>query len=309
MKLRGIGQEWVVAATLLILLLVLAFAAPSFFQRQPLLSLAAREAPTLIVSCGIALVIICREIDISIGSLFSVCGVVGALLCTLNWPLALALPLSVACGAIMGAINGALVAGLRLPSIVVTLATMVFWREGLRWIRQGQFVNVPDGIQWFGLSQAAGQIVIIFSTCLVFAILAFASRFVAGLRFIYAIGSDHESARLAGIRTQFVTFLMFVGMGALASLAATLNLVQSPQADPKAGTGLELKAIAAAVVSGIAITGGRGKLWGIIAGVALLGCIGPALTHLHVQAYWEKALQGFIILGAITAEHFRQKRK
>src|SRR5436190_7798500 len=159
MKLRGIGQEWVVAATLLILLLVLAFAAPSFFQRQPLLSLAAREAPTLIVSCGIALVIICREIDISIGSLFSVCGVVGALLCTLNWPLALALPLSVACGAIMGAINGALVAGLRLPSIVVTLATMVFWREGLRWIRQGQFVNVPDGIQWFGLSQAAGQIV------------------------------------------------------------------------------------------------------------------------------------------------------
>lgn len=309
MKLRGIGQEWVVAATLIILLLVLFFAAPSFFQRQPLLSLAAREAPTLIVSCGIAVVIICREIDISIGSLFSVCGIFGALLCACHWPFAWALLASIGMGAVMGAINGALVAGLRLPSIVVTLATMVFWREGLRWLRQGQFVNLPDEIQWFGFSQATGQMVIISTAILLFAIIALASRYLAGVRFVYAIGSDHESARLAGIRTQLVTFFVFIGMGALAGLAATLNLVQSPQVDPKAGTGLELKAIAAAVVSGIAITGGRGNLWGIIAGIALLGSLGPALTHLHVQAYWEKALQGLIILSAITAEHFRQKRK
>jgi len=298
-----------VAGTFVILLLLLAVAAPSFFQTQPLLSLCSREAPVLLLTCGIAFVIVCREIDISIGSQFSVCSVCAGLLCTMQWPLASAFLVSIVFGAAMGAINGGLIAGLRLPSIVVTLATMVFWREGLRWLRQGQFVNLPDNIQWLGFSQVVGQRVIISTALLLFAALGLANRSIAGFRFIYAIGSDRESARLAGIRTQLVTFLVFVAMGVFAGLAAALNMVQSPQVDPKAGTGLELKAIAAAVVSGIAISGGRGSLWAVIAGVALLGTIGPALTHLHVQAYWEKALQGTVILIAVVGEHFRQRRR
>ena len=91
-----------------------------------------------------ALVIICRQIDISVGSQFSVCSVCAGLLASLHWPLALVLAASVAIGASMGAVNGALVAGLRLPSIVVTLATMVTWREGLRWLRQGVWVDLPE---------------------------------------------------------------------------------------------------------------------------------------------------------------------
>src|SRR5438477_3819141 len=123
-------RELSVAIALGALLLVLAMAAPGFFQPQPLLSLVTREAPTLVVACGMALVIISRQIDISVGSQFSICCVCGGLLAAMHWPMVLVLTACVACGAVLGAINGALVAGLRLPSIVVTLATMVTWREG-----------------------------------------------------------------------------------------------------------------------------------------------------------------------------------
>ena len=206
------------------------------------------------------------------------------------------------------AINGALVAGLRLPSIVVTLATMVTWRKALDWRRQGEFVNLPDGGQWFGLSQSAGQWTLIAIALAVLGLLAFATKHLAAGRFIYAMGSDAEAARLAGIRPQLTTFCVFVFMGALVGLAAMMNVAQSPQVDPKSGSGLELKVIAAAVVGGVAVSGGRGKLWGVFVGLLLLVCISPALTHLHVEAYWEKAIQGTIILLAVVADGLRSRK-
>lgn len=300
-------RELTVAAALTLVLVALAIFAPAFFQPQPLLSLLTREAPTLVVACGMALVIICRQIDISVGSQFAVCSVCAGLLAAMKWPLALVLPASIAIGALMGAVNGALVAGLRLPSIVVTLATMVTWREALRWQRQGEFVNLPDNVQWFGLNQATGQWTLIGTALLILVLLALATKHLAAGRFIYAVGSDAEAARLAGIRPQLTTFCVFVFMGALSGLAALMNVVQSPQVDPKSGTGLELKTIAAVVVGGVAISGGRGNLWGVFAGLLLLACISPALTHLHVEPYWEKAIQGAIILLAVVADGLRNR--
>ncbi len=302
-------RELSIAAALGLLLLFLAVAAPSFFQPQPLLSLLTREAPALVVACGMALVIIGRQIDISVGSQFAVCSVCAGLLAAMEWPLVLVLPASVALGASLGAINGLLVAGLRLPSIVVTLAMMVAWREGLRWLRQGQFVTLPDGVQWFGLSQTTGQQAVIFAALGLLVLMAVAMKHVAGGRFVYAVGSDAEAARLAGIRPQRVTFTTFVVLGALVGLAAMMNVVQSPQVDPNSGAGLELKAIAAVVVGGVAISGGRGSLWGAFFGLLLLACVNPALTHLRVEAYWEKAIQGVVILLAVVADGLRTRKE
>lgn len=302
-------RELSVALLLALLLLGLAIAAPSFFQPQPLLSLLAREAPTLVVACGMAVVIISRQIDISVGSQFGVCGVCAGLLAAMHWPLALVLPASIAIGALMGAINGILVAGLRLPSIVVTLATMVTWREGLRWQRQGQFVNLPDNAQWFGLSQSAGQWTLIAAAIALVIAMALGMRNLVAGRLVYAVGDDAEAARLAGIRPPLVTFAVFVFIGALTGLAAMMNLVQSPQVDPKSGAGLELKTIAAVVVGGVAISGGRGTIWGVFAGVLLLACISPALTHLHVQAYWEKAIQGTVILLSVVMDGLQRNER
>lgn len=302
-------REFSVAAALAFVLLGLAIFAPAFFQPQPLLSLLTREAPTLLVACGMAFVIISRQIDISVGSQFAVCSVCVGLLAAKGWSLPLVFIASVSMGAIMGAFNGCLVAGLRLPSIVVTLATMVAWREALRWQRQGEFVNLPDGLQWLGLSQVMGQWTLILAALVLLALLALATKHLSAGRFIYAVGTDAEAARLAGIRPQLTTFSVFVFMGALVGLAAMMNVVQSPQVDPKSGSGLELKVIAAAVVGGVAVSGGRGKLWGVFFGLLLLACISPALTHLHIEAYWEKAIQGAIILLAVVADGLRTRKQ
>src|SRR5437899_3843453 len=131
-------REISVAFALLLLLLALVLFAPAFFYPQPLLSRLTREAPALVVACGIALVIICRQIDISIGSQFSVCSVCAGLLAAHGWSLPLVLLASVLIGALLGAFNGIFIAALRLPSIVVTLPTMVILRDGLRWAPQEQ---------------------------------------------------------------------------------------------------------------------------------------------------------------------------
>jgi rhamnose transport system permease protein len=97
-------------------------------------------------------------------------------------------------------------------------------------------------------------------------------------------------------------------MGSLTGLAAMLNTLQSPQVDPNSGTGLELKVIAAVVVGGVAISGGRGSLWGVLVGFLLLACISPALTHLHLPPYWERGIQGAIILLAVVADGWRSRK-
>jgi rhamnose transport system permease protein len=121
-------------------------------------------------------------------------------------------------------------------------------------------------------------------------------------RAVYAVGSDAEAARLAGIEPARVVFGVFVLMGALVGLAALLNATRFNVVPSNTGVGLELKAVAAVVVGGTAITGGRGTLIGTLIGVALLGTIGTALTFLGVNPFWEKAIQGAIILAALVSD-------
>src|SRR6476661_4615859 len=200
------SRELSVALVLVLLLGAMALFAPSFYQLSPLLSLAAREAPGLLVTCGMGLIIICRQIDISVGSQFAICSVCAGLLAAMKLPLVLVLPASICIGACLGSINGALIAGLGLPSIVVTLATMVTWREALRWWRQGEFVHdLPETFQWFGFGQAGGQAAILVAAALLFVLLAFGMKYLSGGRSVYAVGSDSEAARLAGLRPQAVT--------------------------------------------------------------------------------------------------------
>jgi rhamnose transport system permease protein len=202
----------------------------------------------------------------------------------------------------MGAINGVLVGWLRLPSIIVTLAMLVAWRDALRWTTGGEWVqNLPADFQWFGLGQALGQWMIVLASMAVLAALSWALHNLAIGRAVYAVGSDAEAARLAGIDPANVTAAVFAVMGALVGLGALLNAVRFSTVPSNAGLGLELKAVAAVVVGGTAINGGRGTLIGTLIGVALLGTIGPALTFVGVNPFWEKAIQGAIILAALAA--------
>jgi len=294
-------REISVAAAIAGLVLVLAFAAPHFFSPENLLDLLLANVPVLIIALGMTLVVLTGQIDISIGSTFAICGVAAGLLAKADLPLAVVAAATCAAGALLGSLNGAFVAYARIPSIVATLATMVALRDGLRWITQGAWVqDLPGNFQWLGLSQSSYPLLAGGTAFALAAAFAWGLRNLPAGRAVYATGSNADAARLAGFRTAFVTFGTFAVLGALTGLAALLNSVRFNQIPSNAGLGLEMKVIAAVVVGGVAITGGRGKVAGTLLGVALLGMIGPALTFLGVSAYWERAIQGAIILAAVA---------
>lgn len=285
------------------LLAAVGIIAPSFFSAANLRDLALNNAPVLLVAIGMTMVIVAGEIDISVGSVFAVCTVAAGLLAKSGAPVFLLLPFVIFIGALMGALNGVLIGWLRLPSIIVTLAMLVAWRDALRWTTSGAWVqDLPANFQWFGLGQAFGQLLIVIISLVVLVCFGWLLYNLRVGRAIYAVGSDSEAARLAGIEPKRIVFGVFVLMGALVGLAALLNAVRFSTVPSNAGIGLELKAVAAVVVGGTAITGGRGRLVGTLIGVALLGTIGTALTFAGINPFWEKAIQGAIILAALISD-------
>jgi rhamnose transport system permease protein len=185
---------------------------------------------------------------------------------------------------------------------------MVALRDALRWQTQGAWVqDLPAGFQWFGLSQTNYPAVSVLVAVILSSSIAWGLRNLAAGRALYATGSNPEAARLAGIHTPLVTFSAFGLLGALTGFAAALNAVRFNQIPSNAGLGLEMKVIAAVVVGGAAITGGRGTIIGTVLGVVLLGAIGPALTFLGVSPYWERAVQGGIILAAVVIDAVRTR--
>jgi rhamnose transport system permease protein len=298
-----------VALAIVTLGAVLALQAPGYFAAGNLVDVSMASVSVLVVAVGMTMVMLAGEIDISVASVFAITGALAGALAAAGVPLALACLSAPIVGGLLGAVNGALIARWRIPSIVATLATMVALRDGWRWLTQGAWVqNLPAGFQWFGLSQPAYPVAAGAIAALVAAAAAFWLSRVAGGRAVVATGSNAEAARLAGINVPAVKFWLFVSSGALTGLAALLNAARFNQIPANAGVGLEMKVIAAVLVGGTAVTGGRGTMAGTILGVILLGAIGPALTFLGASAYWERAIQGAIILTAVGADAVRARR-
>jgi rhamnose transport system permease protein len=302
-------REITIGAAIAALYLVLAATVPGFFSRENFSDLFLGNFPVLLVAMGATLVILTGEIDISVGSVFAVCGVLAGAAAIAGLPLPLVVLIACAAGAAAGAINGVLVAYAGLPSIVVTLATMVVLRDGLRWLTQGAWIQgLPESFQWLGLPQARYPIAALAVVVALQAALSWGSRRVAAFRAIYATGSDPQSARLAGIRVESVKLAVFALGGAFTGLAALMNAVRFNQIPTNAGIGLEMKVIAAVVVGGAAVRGGRGSFGGTLLGVILLATIGPALVFLGVTSYWERAIHGAIVLLAVGADAWGARR-
>ncbi len=301
-------RELPAALALAALLIIVAIAAPAFFRGSNLADLILNNLPALVAAAGMTLVILAGHIDISVGSQFAICSVAAGLLAKAGMPIPVVILGAALAGAALGAINGALVARAGIPSIVVTLATMIALRDALRWATEGQWVrDLPAGFQWMGLGQSIGGFMLTMIALVVFG-LAWALRHLAAGRQLYATGSNAEGARLVGIRTHSVTAGAFILCGAFTGLAAVLNTVRFAEVQSNAGMGLEMKAIAAVVVGGAAITGGRGSMLGTLIGAALLGVAGTALAYLGVNSAWERALQGAIILAAVASSGISRKR-
>src|SRR3954447_28696 len=230
------ARELPPAIALAAVLLAVLLAAPSFFGAGNLRDLALNNASVLLVSIGMTLVILVGEIDISVGSQFAVCSVAAGLLAKAGVPIGLVPLVVIAIGAAMGSVNGFLVGTLGLPSIIVTLAMLVAWRDALRWGTEGAWVqDLPASFQWFGLAPAAAQSLIVLLAVAVLCVAGWALRNLEAGRNLYAVGSDEEAARLAGIEPKRVTFGVFALMGGLVGLAAVLNAVRFNAVPSNAG--------------------------------------------------------------------------
>ena len=303
-------REISVGIAILAICTVMAVVAPGFFTLENQTDLLLANIPVLIVAVGMTLVILAGQIDISVGSQFAVCAVLAGTFAKLGLPAVVSALLACVAGGLLGALNGALVSYAHIPSIVVTLAAMVALRDGLRWTTEGAWVqDLPRGFQWFGLSQSGSGLLTTSIGVLLLACAAWVLGNVAAGRAVYATGSDTNAARLAGLRPDRITFSVFVLIGVLTGCAAVLNSVRFNQIPSNGGLGLEMKVIASVVVGGVAVTGGKGTVWGTALGVVLLGIIGPALTFMGVSAYWERAIQGAIILSAVALDSVRVRSK
>src|SRR6188474_227573 len=223
-------REVSIALVIVALGVVLAAIAPGYFARENLSDLFLGNMPVLIVAIGTTLVILTGNIDISVGSVFAICGIVAGVAAKGTDSVGFAALVSCTVGGMLGALNGSLVAYLRMPSIVVTLATMVALRDALRWVTEGAWVqNLPAGFQWFGLPQSSYPFVACAIVIVLLGTSAWVMSHVAIGRAVYATGSNETAARLAGLDTARIKFMVFIVAGALTGLAALLNSVRFNQ--------------------------------------------------------------------------------
>jgi rhamnose transport system permease protein len=296
-------RELALSGVLVALLAVVALAAPGFFAAGNLRNLLVDALPLLVAATGMTLLMLAGQIDISIGAQFAVCGVVLGLTSAAGLPPIVSIPATLASGVLLGAINGFCVARLRIPAVIVTLASMAVWRGALRWWSGGQWIQgLPESFRWFGMSQSSGQLVFVAAACALFSLAALGLYSTSAGRTLPAVGCDAHAARLSGIRPERVVFSAFVLMGTLTAAAALLNFPRYPAVEIESGLGFELEVIACVVVGGTAIQGGRGTLLGTLLGVLLLSAIGTVLVFLRADPAWERAIQGAIILVAVALD-------
>ncbi len=287
---------------LIALMVITVLKAPSFYSASNLRDVALMIAPTLVAAIGMTLVILLGEIDISIGAQYAICAILVGISAKAGLPVIVVALLAMAAGALLGGVNGTLIAQFRIPSIVVTLAAMMALRDLLRWTTEGAWIqNLPPSFQWAGLGQAGGSVLIVVVAIAVFAAFLWALRNLRAGRAVYAVGCSAESARMAGLDPKGITIAVFAISGMLVGLGAVLGSLRFTDIQSGAGVGLEMKVIAAVVVGGASINGGRASLWGTLLGVILMSTIGTSLTYLGIEAFWEKAVQGAIILAAVIA--------
>jgi rhamnose transport system permease protein len=296
-------REAALLAAIAVLFLLPLGGVAGFYSAGNLRNLAIDNLPVLLAAAGMTVVIVAGQIDISIGSQFVAGGIAAGLLAKAGWPMPAVAAATLALGALLGALNGVLVTVARIPAIIATLATMVLLRNGVLRATGGDWIqDLPAGFQWFGLAPVSAPVVYLVVAGAVFAVAAWALRHTAAGRAFYAVGCDHEASRRVGLNPARRVVAAFVVLGVATAAAALFNYTRYPTIETNGGLGFELKVIAAVVVGGTAITGGRGSLLGTLLGVVLLGSIGTVFTFLHVNPAWEKAIQGAILLAAVVAD-------
>ena len=297
-------RELGILAALGLLVGITAITNPRFLSQQSVKDLLLSATILAILATGQAIVVITRNVDLSVGSVLGLSAfATGTLfLDHPGIPIPVVVVAGAALGAVCGAVNGALIAAARVPALVVTLGTLYVFR-GLdyQWAtgKQINAADIPASFLHMGTNTVLGVPVLTLFALVVVLVAGYCLRSYRSGRELYAIGSDPAAARLSGIAVGRRIFLAFVASGALAGLAGVLYVARYGTLDANAGLGQELNVVAAVVVRGVAIFGGSGSVYGAALGAALLSTIGAALPVLGITPFWQRAAVGALILAAI----------
>jgi rhamnose transport system permease protein len=319
-RLRAVGaaREFGILLALLLVILAATIANPNFlFSSDGWRDLLLTPSILVLLAVGQAIVIITRNVDLSVGSVLGLSAyLTGRLFIDLQGiPILAVFLIVIVFGGLLGLVNGALVAFAKVPSLVITLGTLYAYRGiNVLWTG-GDRVNASDLPRDF-LALGTGQILFIpILTIIALVVLAIAGwlmKNTRGGREFYAIGSDPAAAVLYGLPVTRRLLTAFVLSGALAGLGGVLYAARYGTISSQAGSGWELDAVGAAVIGGVAIFGGSGTVWGAAIGAVLLLTINRALPILGIPDFWQRAVVGALIIGAIVLDRvlaIRQKRK
>ena len=306
---------------LIALLLVIVFATvsnPTFlFSGDGFRDLLLTPSLLLLVAVGSAIVIITRNVDLSVGSIVGLTAyLTGTMFVDIpGVPIIGVFAAGVLLGGLLGLINGALVAFARVPALVITLGTMYVYRGiNVAWTGSDRInaSDLPSDFRALGTDRILGIPILTIIAVVVLVVAAWYLRNLRSGRELYAIGSDPAAAHLYGLRVTRRVIGAFVTSGALAGLAGVLYAARYGTVSSGAGFGWELQAIGAAVIGGVAISGGVGTVWGAAIGAFLLLTINRALPILGIDDFWQRAVVGVLILGAIVLDRVlavRQHRR
>jgi Ribose/xylose/arabinose/galactoside ABC-type transport systems, permease components len=306
LKISG-SREIGVFAVMLALIIIMSIASPVFLTMTNLINVVRQTVEIGIMAVGMTYLIIAGELDLSIGSLFAACAIIGAVLFKDGWNATLVFVIVIIMGIVFGSINGLLVTKARIPSFIVTLGTMKILRSVAYAISNGQSISVfPESatkswVWWFGgtIGKIPTQV---FLMIIIFIIAHIALKRTEYGYQLYATGGNTRAALLSGIKTDKVKLITFIVMGFLCAFAAIISTAYLGSVTTTCGEGREMDAIAAVILGGAALSGGRGSILGTFIGAIIMSIVKNGMVLLSVPVFWQNGFIGIVVIVAVLID-------
>ncbi|MGO0062678.1 ABC transporter permease [Brevibacillus fluminis] len=292
------------------LCLVASLLSDAFLTVPNLMNVARQVSITAIIAAGMTLVILVAGIDLSVGSVMAFTGAVAAGMLTANVPLLLILVGTLAIGALFGMCNGLFVTRWGIPAFITTLGLMVIARGmTLVYTKGYPLVVSNDAFRYIGNGKIVGIPLPIIIMFIVFGAMAWVLRYTSFGRYVYAIGGNEEASRLSGIPVNAIKLAVYGLCGLLSALSAIIYTSRLMSAQPTAGTGVELDAIAAVIIGGTSLSGGKGGVGGTLIGALIMGILDNTLNLMNVSPFYQSIAKGLVILIAVLVDSKFSKLK
>lgn len=302
-------RELGLALVVIVAMVALALTTENFRTVDNFRDMALNSAYILVAALGMTMIILTSGIDISIGSMLALCCMAFGVMAQREAPIPLVVLGTLATGALLGAINAVGVGLMRLPPIIMTLATLTIYRGAVLRLGGGDWIQLPEQYLPMGRGLVLGVPIPVWEAFAALAVVAAVLRYTAFGRSLYAVGNNVQASEHLGISMRRSQLAVFTIGGLLVGLAALAYAPRFDVVQTNSGMGLEMLVITAVVVGGTNITGGRGSVLGTLLGVLLLTLISNALNLTQVSDYWEKAFQGVLVLAAVIADHMGRGRR